>query len=125
MEIGKLALGAFVGAIVVTAAAEASASEDLLRSCVTQLNANTIPAYRFPNTTSGSFIAPVSRDPTLETCMGYTWVYSEQGSIVFAAGPQWAGNVASYCPHSDIEYAVYGRATLHTWQYFGGGAALG
>lgn len=124
MVVEKFVLGVIAATTVFAVTGEASASEAVLRSCVTPLNAGQISATRFPSGVYGIYKAPVSANPGPDTCESYSWVYSAQQSFYFTAIPGWAGPVASYCPHSSIEYALYSWYSS-SWHYAGGGLMWG
>lgn len=124
MAIRKLVLGLIAGMAVLGVGAEASASESLLRSCVTPLNNGELGAYRFPAPIAGVYSAPASANAGEDTCRSYTWVFSENRSFYFSIMPQWGGSVASYCNHSNIEYALYSWSS-GSWRYVGGGLEWG
>lgn len=128
MNYNKWAAG-LAGILALTVSGAASAQE-LLQSCVAELNRGTIAAnFTFPNGSYNRwFSIPVSANPSAQTCSSYSWARTSSSSMAFGTGPQWAGRSTTSawdCNHSSIEYALYGKAFLRSWTMIGGGMLWG
>ncbi|TDB79479.1 hypothetical protein [Micromonospora sp. KC721] len=101
--------------------------EDLLKSCVTELNARSLPVDDTlrGDTTSISLVPSYLHART--PCANFGWAAIE-AARTFTLSARWGGVYINFspwdCNHSSVTYALYRKNTAG-WVYRGGGMAYG